>query len=554
MYHRIALRYGLISLLAASAVACAVSPAPTPTATATPRVHTQPATVTAAPSRVPTTTASPIPATSTRRATLTHPTVTVAAAATTGLTGSPTPAPTTVAPATPEPVTPTGSPTLTVAPTGTPQPDQPLARPAGLLRAYETTLTLQTYGYEAAFQSTTPDDPIYPYPRMDAARVGPPAPRSYQALVLENDYVIVTVLPQLGGRIYRWIDKATGRHLLYENPVVKPTQWGYRGWWLAAGGIEWAFPVEEHGLNEWRPWAYTVAQTARGIVITVSDTEDRTGVTVGVAISLDAEHSYLTIAPWAKNATGTPQSYQLWLNAMITLGDNRVGARTRVILPTDQVIVHSTGDGALPGPWQPLAWPIYGGRDLSRYGTWSNYLGFFVPHVSEGFVALYDEDADQGIVRTFNPGWPAGTKIFGPATLPPSLWTDDGSSYIELWSGATATFADYATLQPGASVGWTERWYPAQGIGSVRSANAVAVLSLSEVGGTVEVGTAVTAPTTGELTLYVGGAASTSWSLALLPGQAFRSFWNRPAGTEEPLGLRLRSTAGEYLIQTGAVP
>jgi hypothetical protein len=149
-------------------------------------------------------------------------------------------------------------------------------------------LTLATYGYEAAFLPTTPDDPVYPYPRLEHGSVSSPQPRSYRALVLENDYVALTILPELGGRIYRWVDKATGRRLLYENPVVKPTQWGYRGWWLAAGGIEWAFPVEEHGLNEWRPWHAGVQQTAEGIAITVSDTEDRTGMTVGATIALDA--------------------------------------------------------------------------------------------------------------------------------------------------------------------------------------------------------------------------------------------------------------------------
>ena len=281
-----------------------------------------------------------------------------------------------------------GSPPTTVAPTDKVQPDQPLTRPAGLLQVYETTLTLSTYNYEAAFQPTSADDPIHPYPRLDSARVGPPVPRDYQAIVLENDFVVVTVLPQLGGRVYRWIDKATARHLLYENPVVKPTQWGYRGWWLAVGGIEWAFPVEEHGLNEWRPWAYSVARTANGISVTVTDTEDRTGVTVGATISLDAVHSYLTLAPWARNDTSAAQSYQLWLNAMVTLGDNRAGPSMRLILPTDQVIVHSTGDGTLPGAWQPLSWPIYGGRDLSHYGNWTAYLGFFAPRVSEGFVRL----------------------------------------------------------------------------------------------------------------------------------------------------------------------
>ncbi|MCZ7671376.1 MAG: DUF5107 domain-containing protein [Chloroflexi bacterium] len=66
--------------------------------------------------------------------------------------------------------------------------------------------------------------------------------RTFQAITLHNRYVSATVLPELGGRLYQFTDKMTGRQLLYNNPILKPTVWGHRGWWLASGGIEWAFP------------------------------------------------------------------------------------------------------------------------------------------------------------------------------------------------------------------------------------------------------------------------------------------------------------------------
>jgi hypothetical protein len=438
--------------------------------------------------------------------------------------------------------------------TPTEEAQPPFVPTGGRPRISETTLTLATYGYESALIATTPDDPIYPYPRLDHAGVTPAQPRAYRALILENDYVALTILPELGGRIYRWVDKSTGRRLLYENPVVKPTQWGYRGWWLAAGGIEWAFPVEEHGLNEWRPWTYSVSQTSEGIAVTVSDVEDRTGMTVGATVALDAHHSYVTLMPWARNTTESPQRYQFWLNAMVTLGNNRVSGNTRVILPASRVTVHSTGDPTLPGNWQTMSWPTIGGRDLSRYGAWSHYLGFFVPHVTSGFVGLYDEETDQGIVRAFTPGWPAGTKIFGPATLPPSLWTDDGSTYIELWSGATPNFASESTLQPGTTIAWKEQWYPIQGTGGLRTANALAALNLAETGDQITLAAAVSTPTAGTLTLFAGGTAVQTWDITLLPGQAFRTSGPRPQGTGGELGLTLSAVDGTRIIAIGTTP
>ncbi len=445
----------------------------------------------------------------------------------------------------------TAPPTATPASSATPHPTP--AAPAGPW-LYETTVAISTYGYELGFEATQPGDPVYPYPRLNFSMVGPPAPRTYHALVLENEYVSLTILPELGGRIYRWIDRSTGRQLLYENPVIKPTSWGYRGWWLAAGGIEWAFPVDEHGLNEWRPWSYSTGYTANGLSVTVSDVEDRTGMQVGATISLDADHSYVTIQPWARNDTGEAHQYQLWLNAMLTLGGNQVAGPTQLIIPASQVTVHSTGDGGLPGPGGAMGWPVHEGRDMSWYTNWSSYLGFFAPSVSAGFVGVYDHSVDQGMVRSFAPGWPSGTKFFGPAGLSPSLWTDDRSTYIELWSGATASFWDYATLGPGDSIGWSERWYPVHGLGGFNYANEAAALRLTDTGGGAEVSVAVSSSTAGTVSLWAGGQQMESWPLALAPGQAFGASWTRPPDVGGALGLRLANSSGTVIAQTGQVP
>jgi hypothetical protein len=419
---------------------------------------------------------------------------------------------------------------------------------------YQVELTIPTYDYEAGFVATGPDDPVYDYPRLDFSRVGPPTPRTYQALVLENGYVALTILPELGGRIFGWTDKGTGRQLLYQNPVIKPTQWGHRGWWLAAGGIEWAFPVDEHGLNEWRPWRTSTSTTAQGLSVTVSDVETRTGMEVGVTISLDTDHAYVTLQPWARNDTAQAHQYQLWLNGMLTLGGNSVSAETEFIIPAGQVVVHSTGDGGLPGAGGSMNWPLHSGRDMSRYGNWDGHLGFFAPALSAGFVGVYDHTTDQGMVRAFTPGWPTGTKFFGPAGLSPTLWTDDGSNYVELWSGATASFWDYATLNPGEGVGWTEHWYPVNGLGGFNAANAAAALRLVDTGGGAEVGVAVSALTIGELALWAGEQRVASWEVTLYPGQAFRASWTRPPEMTGALGLSFTDRSGQVIAQTGRVP
>ncbi len=356
----------------------------------------------------------------------------------------------------------------------------------------------------------------------------------------------------MSGRVYRLVDKATGRELLYQNPVIKPTNWGFRGWWLAAGGIEWAFPVEEHGLNEWRPWPYSIGYSEYGLAVFVSDNDDRTGMTVGANISLDANHSYVTVQPWARNDTVETHEYELWANAMVALNNNTVTGETQFIIPTGQATVHSTGDGGLPGSGGAFGWPTHGGRDLSWYGNWSNYLGFFVPTGSADFVSVYDHGIDQGIVRVSNThGWPSGTKIFGPGTLSPSLWTDDGSSYVEVWSGATPSFGSKATLAPGQSMGWTEHWYPVHGLGGLNFANQHATLRISPTGNGTDIALTVTHALAGRLALYADGVALAEWPVDLQPGQTLYANWT---GTASSLGVALIAGDGTIIAQSGSVP
>ena len=95
-------------------------------------------------------------------------------------------------------------------------------------------------------------------------------------IILENRYLRLGILPDLGGRIYECTFKPTGNNEFYSNPVVKPTGWGqparpYPGARLVAGrrGLEWGFPVEEHGYEWGTRWGSTTTQDNGGVMVTV---------------------------------------------------------------------------------------------------------------------------------------------------------------------------------------------------------------------------------------------------------------------------------------------
>lgn len=411
------------------------------------------------------------------------------------------------------------------------------------IAVWEGAITLNTYGWEEALIPTNPNDPIYPYPRLDFDAVGPPVLRSHRAVFIQNEYVQLVVAPDLGGRILRWTDRTTGRQLFYANPVVKPTHWGYRGWWLATGGIEWAFPVEEHGLNEYRPWDYEILWNG----IRVWDTDDRTGLRVEVSIQVDPGTARVQITPRISNPTGDTQVFQFWANGMLTLSDfNAPSSSLSFVLPASEVIVHSSGDGGLPGPGGRMAWPVHNGRDFSRYAEWRSWLGVFAPQAADaGFAGAYDLEADQGIVRVA-PAWVRGVKLFCTGDLGAEHWTDDGSRYFEFWGGLTSSFWEYTSLEPGESVAWTEVWHAVSGIGGLTWANREGAVRLTPTDGGVEVAVETVRPTHATVILYRQGEDVARWPADIGPGRPLRIFWEGEGG---PWGVDVLDAEGDRLIQ-----
>jgi hypothetical protein len=373
--------------------------------------------------------------------------------------------------------------------------------PPGGVRAYTTTLTIQAHDYVPALETRYNSTYNMPYLYLNRGRYDPGRMvlRTFTLVVIENDYLRLSFLPELGGRLYQAIYKPTGHNLFYQNPVLKPSPWGppEMGWWLAAGGMEWCLPVEEHGYEWGVPWQYSLEgaggnlSASSAITMTVWDTPAADRLRARVSVSLFDREARFHVQPAIENPTAQPIDYKFWLNAMLAPGGTpfpdpgdrdgirdgrKPGGDLRIVLPTTQVTVHSSGDPRLPGDYQPANWPVHNGVDWSRLGNWREWYGFFQrPQAGGDFQGVYDESADEGVVRAY-PGASAwGAKFFafgyGAYAIPPGEYTDDGSAYVEIHGGAAPTFADNRRLEPGQSLAWREQWYPVSGIGSLTWAN-----------------------------------------------------------------------------------
>jgi len=472
---------------------------------------------------------------------------------------APSPAPTDTA--TPQPtLTPTGTAVATSAPTAAPPSPTPTRTPSPApsatqeVQVYEQPMTILTYPF-AAHLVAAPDS-VYggQVVRLDRgayeASRPEPSPHAYRALVVENAYLRLIFLPELGGRLYQCVYKPTNQAVFYNNRVLKPTYWGplprEENWWLAAGGLEWAFPVNEHGYEWGAPWEVAVRRDAAGVEVVLRRAEGALQAEVIVAVA--AGEGRFTVSPRLTNAGSRTLPVQFWANAMLSPGSATVGPDLRLIFPAAQAIVHSTGDPSLPGEGATMPWPVVGGRDLRLYANWRNWLGVFAAEPLPAFVGAYDARADVGVARVL--GGVKGVKLFGFGSEFPDLstFTDDGSAYVELWAGANRTFwpGDDVALNPGASVGWTETWIPVAGMGGFTAATPDAVVRLEREGGGIAVG--AFSPVSRAATLQVEAAGATLLSERVLLGPG-RPVARRLPSAEGPVHLRLRADDGILLAE-----
>lgn len=443
-------------------------------------------------------------------------------------------------------------------------PAPPAPGTVGSLQIYYGSVMLPTYPYER-YQTPAYDAQYrWRYLAFDYERFRNDAPqptlRTYRTLTLENQYLRLIILPELGGRLWRVVHKPSGDDLFYHNAVVMPSPWGPTdmGGWLALGGLEWDLPVAEHGYAWGIPWQITALENdGRRATVTLSLPRNGQVLEADVEISLRDGEAAFGIAPTIRNASDAPVHFAFWTNAALAPGKaNRPSADTRFAIPGASVTVHSTDDPRLPAPGQALAWPWDMGRDLSRLGNWQGYLGFFERPAAHGpFVGVYDEAQDAGVVRVFPANIARGSKVFGLGYRTPldhAYYTADGSAYVELHGGLAPTFDDQVTLAAHDSVHWEEQWYPVTGIGSLRTANRAGALTWEHAAGGLHVGFYPTAPLQGTLVVEANGRELARQSFDARPDAPFvgtlKLAGGQPLGSDVRLTLRVENSAGTPLL------
>ena len=330
------------------------------------------------------------------------------------------------------------------------------------VKVEHTTLTLPTYPWLddrnpvfAEYENRI----YYPYTRQDHI-LKAKEDRQYRAIVLENEYLKVTCLPDLGGRIYSVLDKTTGDDMFHKNDEIKPALIAMRGAWIS-GGIEWNAGPHGHTVSVVSPVSVTVVESDDGAAtLVVGNTEKMFRTHWTVRLTLHPGKAYLDETITMYNPTDGVHPYYFW---NCTAFPNLEG--TRFIYPMTLGTDHNGT--------KFYKWPIHEGKDLSLlrdYDTMSSVFGY---KCEFDFFGAYDYIRDRGLVSYANhlelkgkKAWTWGKDDFGVVSQ--MSLSDAGpvhAQYIEVQSGPLLTQSDYGMLKPHQAVTWREFWYPVHGLG-----------------------------------------------------------------------------------------
>ncbi|MDR7371456.1 DUF5107 domain-containing protein [Flavobacterium aquidurense] len=326
---------------------------------------------------------------------------------------------------------------------------------------------------------------VYPYPVVEKIE-DTKTDKIYKAVYIENEYIKIMILPELGGRVQMAYDKIKQRHFIYYNQVIKPALVGLTGPWIS-GGIEFNWP-QHHRPSTFLPVDHTIENNADGsITVWVSENEKMFHQKGMAGFTLHPGKAYLEIKGKLYNPTPVPQTFLWWANPAVAVNEHY-----QSVFPPD---VHAVFDhGKRDVSTFPIATGTYYKIDYSAGVDISNYKNIPVPtsymaiNSDFNFVGGYENDTKAGVLHVSNhhisPGkkqWTWGNGDFGKA------WdrnlTDEDGPYIELMAGVyTDNQPDFSWMQPYEEKTFTQYFLPYRELGVVKNASQELLLNMDKEG------------------------------------------------------------------------
>ncbi|MEO8613572.1 MAG: DUF5107 domain-containing protein [Luteolibacter sp.] len=350
---------------------------------------------------------------------------------------------------------------------------------------------------------------VYPLPFIDRIAEAPVL-KEWQAIHLENEFLYVMILPEIGGRIHRMLDKTNGYDVIYYQPVIKPALVGLAGPWIS-GGIEFNWP-QHHRPSTFMATVAEIVKDADGsVTVWLSEHDPMTRMKGMHGVCLRPRRSVLEVKVRVYNRTADVQTFLWWANVATEVNENY-----QSFFPADATFVADHAKRAMStfplcdGTYYGVDYAARAARnsrpcnDLSWYSNIPVPTSYMCMGTRQDFFGGYDHGIGAGLIHLANhhisPGkkqWTWGNHEFGYA-WDRNLTDADESGvfrpYIELMAGVyTDNQPDFSYLQPGETKAWTQYWFPIRDVGPASQANLDMAVSLRVGNRTACLGVSVTA-------------------------------------------------------------
>ena len=324
---------------------------------------------------------------------------------------------------------------------------------------------------------------VYPYPIIEKI-LDEKADQTYEGVFIENEYLKIMILPELGGRVQMAWDKIKERHFVYYNRVIKPALVGLTGPWIS-GGIEFNWP-QHHRPSTFLPVdCQTVENTDGSCTIWVSETEKFNNQECRTGFTLHPGKAYLEVKVRLFNGTPFPQTFLWWANPAVAVNDHH-----QTVFPPDVKAVYDHGKRDVSS--FPVATGKYykidysNGVDISRYKNIPVPTSYMAVNSKYDFLGGYEHDNKVGMIHLANhrisPGkkmWTWGNSNFG------KVWnqhlTDEDGPYVELMAGVfTDNQPDFSWLQPYEERTFSQYFIPYSGLGMIKNVSKDLLINVEE--------------------------------------------------------------------------
>ncbi|MWB96969.1 DUF5107 domain-containing protein [Agromyces seonyuensis] len=385
------------------------------------------------------------------------------------------------------------------------------------------------------------DGRVYPLPFVDRIETEP-VRRTWKAIHLENRWVRLMLLPEIGGRIHIGYDKTRDYDFFYRNNVIKPALVGLGGPWIS-GGVEFNWP-QHHRPGTYLPVDVHVERGDDGsATVWHSDLDPLQRMRGTHGVRLRPDSSTIEVEAKLFNRTDEPQTFLWWANVAAAVHEEY-----QSFFPTDVRYVADHARRAITAfpradrPYYGVDYPELAAHDADadRLDVYSHIpvpTSYMVTETADEFFGGYDHRAGAGFVhwadRDIAPGkkqWTWGNGPIGHA------WdrqlTDGDGPYVELMAGVfTDNQPDFSYLLPGETRSFSQFWYPIQDVGVIHQASRDAALSVRVDGTDVVVGIAPSRPVDAEAVVELEGRIVARAQFRAEPGSPYSLSAAVPPGT-----------------------